>query len=163
MILTWSSIINSLKDGDISISPFNECDINPNSYNYHLGDIIKCYDDISNTFKEIVINEHGYALEPWKMYLWTTFEKLWSKKYAMSLIWRSSLWRLGLFLQVSANLWHTGSNHCWTLEIVACRKIKIYPRMRIGQISFWENFWEIHELESTYAQFSIPQESFINF
>jgi hypothetical protein len=44
-------------------------------------------------------------------------EELGSRKYAMSLIGRSSIGRLGLFLQVSANLGHTGSSHCWTLEL----------------------------------------------
>lgn len=54
----------------------------------------------------------------------------------MSLIGRSSTGRLGLFLQVSADLGHTGAEHKWTLELVAAKPIKIYPNMIIGQISF---------------------------
>lgn len=84
-------------------------------------------------------------------------ETLGSNKYAMSLIGRSSLGRLGLFLQVSANLGHTGSIHKWTLELVATKKIKIYTFMIIGQISFWTNKGDIKLYKNSYSDFNFPQ------
>ena len=68
---------------------------------------------------------------------------------------------MGLFLQVSANLGHVGSDHCWTLELVAAYPIRIYPKMRIGQISFWENKGDANEYNGYYGNFSTITESTI--
>ena len=76
----------------------------------------------------------------------------------MSLIGRSSMGRLGLFLQVSANLGHTTSCHQWTLELVAAKPIRLYPNMIIGQVTFWDNQGEIYDHPFTYANFSLPTE-----
>ncbi|NJS42096.1 hypothetical protein HC766_07695 [Candidatus Gracilibacteria bacterium] len=92
-----------------------------------------------------------------KMYLASTYEKLGSQKYAMRLIGRSSVGRLGLFLQVSADLGHTKSSHSWTLELVACNDIKVYKYMKIGQISFWRNIGEVEEYKSHFNKYNKPQ------
>ena len=81
----------------------------------------------------------------------------------MSLIGRSSIGRLGLFLQLSADLGHVGSKHKWTLELVAAKPIIIYPFMKIGQISFWENDGDFKEYSGEYGKYSIPTESQLNF
>lgn len=163
MILTGQKILEEYSKWDIIIEPFLHENINPNSYNYRLGDLIKAYNPDTLEFDSIIIPEEWLVLEPWVMYLWSTYETLWSKKYAMSLIWRSSLGRLGLFLQVSANLWHTWSIHSWTLELVACKPIRIYPRMKIWQISFWRNYWIKYKSHKPYySNFSSPTESKLN-
>ncbi len=77
----------------------------------------------------------------------------------MSLIGRSSMGRLGLFLQLSADLGHTTSCHRWTLEIVATRPIWIYPGMVIGQVSFWRNTGTLNPSPALYATFNDPCES----
>ena len=114
MILTGSEIKKYLRKGDIVISPFNEEQLNPNSYNYRLGDILT-YKEDNGEYKTITIPEEGFVLYPNRVYLGHTFEVLGSKKCAMSLFGRSSTGRLGLFLQVSADLGHTGAEHKWTL------------------------------------------------
>jgi dCTP deaminase len=81
----------------------------------------------------------------------------------MSLIGRSSIGRYGLFLQVSANLGHTTSEHKWTLELVATQKIRLYSEMIIGQVSFWRNFGEIEKYNGKYGFLSHPQESYLSF
>lgn len=30
-----------------------------------------------------------------------------------------------------------GCNHCWTLELRVVQPLKIYPMMKIGQVTFW--------------------------
>ena len=67
--------------------------------------------------------------------------------------------RYGLFLQVSANLGHTTSEHQWTLEIVAVQPIRVYSGMIIGQVSFWCNFGTIIKYDGQYGQLNNPQES----
>lgn len=164
MILTGSKIKEEISAGKIVIKPFSDDQVNPNSYNYRLGLSIKVFDAFDGkkaTFKELEIPEEGYILEPGKMYLATTEEVIGSSKYAMSLIGRSSMGRYGLFLQVSANLGHTTSEHKWTLEIVAAIPIKVYPGMIIGQVSFWKNDGSIKKYEGRYGHISHVQESFV--
>ena len=162
MILTGSEIKRNVTLGRIVIEPFNENQINPNSYNYRLGEKIgvpkvNAQNDVH--FEIENIPEEGFVLEPMKMYLANTYETLGSTTFAMSLIGRSSLGRLGLFLQVSANLGHTGSCHKWTLEMVSAKPFVVYPYMKIGQISFWENLGQTENYRDGYSSFNIPQPS----
>ena len=161
MILTGTAIENAQMEGDICISPFAPSQLNPNSYNYRLGKHLKVFKETKNgrpVFNDIELPDSGYVLQPHTMYLGHTKEIIGSKKYAMSLIGRSSMGRLGLFLQVSANLGHTTSCHQWTLELVAAKPIRLYPNMIIGQVTFWDNQGEIYDHPFTYANFSLPTE-----
>lgn len=163
MILTGSKIKEEIENGNITIEPFSPEQINPNSYNYRLGHVLKVFDKFDgdkSVFKEIKIPEEGYVLEPRKMYLSTTKEIIGSSTYAMSLIGRSSMGRYGLFLQCSANLGHTTSRHKWTLEIVSVMPIKLYPEMIIGQVSFWKSYGLIKKYSGKYGFLNHPQESF---
>lgn len=162
MILTGSEIKVSVTEGSITLQPFSHTQINPNSYNYRLGSRIKVFSEFKDgksRFVEQDIPEKGFILEPGQMYLTKTLEKIGSTTYAMSLIGRSSLGRLGLFLQVSANLGHVGSTHCWTLELVAAKPIRVYQGMIIGQVSFWTNYGEIESYEGLYGNLSEIVES----
>lgn len=163
MILTGSKIAEEVAAGKIVIDPFCEDQINPNSYNYRLGSILKIFDSFDgekSIFREIEIPEDGYILETGKIYLGHTKEIIGSSEYAMSLIGRSSMGRLGLFLQVSANLGHTTSEHRWTLELVAAKAIRLYPGMKIGQVSFWKNFGDVERYDGKYGFLNYPQESY---
>lgn len=162
MILTGTQIRESLNDGTITLSPFEVENVNPNSYNYRLGSNVKVFSGMKDglaTFVEQPIPEEGMTLIPGQMYLASTLEEIGSSVYAMSLIGKSSIGRLGLFLQVSANLGHTGSSHCWTLELVAAYPVRIYPGMVIGQVSFWENKGEIVSYSGYHGNFSEITES----
>ncbi len=164
MILTGQEIIREFNKGNIKIEPFMVEMVNPNSYNYHLGTTLKKFHsfiDGKQSFKEIKIPERGYILRPGTMYLGNTKEVIGSEKYAMSLIGRSSIGRLGLFVQVSADLGHTTCSHQWTLELVACKAIRVYPNMKIGQVSFWDNKGRITKYNGNHARHSNPQESLI--
>lgn len=161
MILTGAAIHEEVLVGNINLKPFDVRQINPNSYNYRISDtlkILKSADGNHPVFEEIEIPQIGIILEPHQLYLACTKEVIGSRKYAMSLIGRSSLGRLGLFLQVSANLGHTTAEHQWTLELVAAHKIMIYPRMVIGQVSFWENQGEVESYHGRYGRVSNIQE-----
>src|SRR3989338_562423 len=163
MILTGSKIKEEVKKGNITIGPFSLEQVNPNSYNYRLGSVLKVFDKFDgdkSVFREISIPEEGCVLEPRKMYLAITKEIIGSSKYAMTLIGRSSMGRYGLFLQCSANLGHTTSKHRWTLEIVAAMPIRLYPEMIIGQVSFWKNYGAVKKYSGQYGFLNHPQESF---
>lgn len=143
MILSGLKIKEEIKKGNISIEPFNENLLNPNSYNYRLGnELLEITESIINpktktNYKKIKLTKKGYLLKPNHLYLGSTIEKIGSNKYVTQLIGRSSTGRLGLFLQVTAPLGHVGCNHCWTLELKVVQPLQIYPGMRIGQVTFW--------------------------
>jgi dCTP deaminase len=137
--------------------------LNPNSYNYRLGSQLKIctgYSDNRPVFTDHIIPDEGIVLQKNKLYLANTFEEIGSTMYAMSLNGRSSLGRLGLFLQISANLGHTLSSHNWTLEIYPLNNIKVYAGMKIGQVSFWKNKGEIVGYNGTYNKYNEPREAF---
>ncbi len=143
MILTKLEIIKQVKKGNISISPFNEDMLNPNSVNYRLDRELLEFDEQldakkKSSPKKILLTDEGFTLQPGKLYLANTYEKIGSKKYVTQLIGRSSLGRLGLFLQVTAPLGHVGTYHNWTLELKVVQPLKVYPLMRIGQVTFWK-------------------------
>ena len=144
MILTGDQILKDYRNRKINIFPFDEKMINPNSYNYRLGEVLyRVKDDVidpklKSSVEKIVLTDAGYCLQPGCLYLGSTFEKIGSKEYAIQLIGRSSIGRLGLILQVSAPLGHIGTYHNWTLELKAVQPLIVYPNMKIGQVSFWK-------------------------
>ena len=159
--------MNEIEKGAITIAPFAPELVNPNSYNYRLGEKLLVMDaDELDTYqqpatREITIPEEGYVLQPGVVYLGHTYESIGSSSYVPSLIGRSSLGRLGLFLQITADLGHIGTCHRWTLELKVVQPLRVYPKMRIGQVSFWRaegiellNGGAYKEQAGSYAQYS---------
>lgn len=139
MILTGSEIMRALLEGDLSIDPFSPKELNPNSYNYRLGTELLCVSggvDLRST-RSLHVPRDGYLLEPGNLYLGVTRERIGSRAYAMTLLGRSSTGRLGIFLNATADLGHTGSDSHWTLEMSVVQPVRVYPHMRIGQVAFW--------------------------
>ncbi|MEV4383270.1 hypothetical protein [Streptosporangium sp. NPDC049644] len=143
MILTGPEIIHQHEAGRIALEPFCIEQVNPNSYNYRLGPVLRTHrgpviDALGeHPVREITIPDEGVVLRPGQVYLGTTVERIGSDHYVPSLIGRSSLGRLGVYLQVSADLGNLGAVHRWTLEIVVCQAVRVYAGMIVGQVSFW--------------------------
>ncbi|MFE3455986.1 hypothetical protein ACFXKD_00460 [Nocardiopsis aegyptia] len=144
MILTGLEIARERAANRLHIEPYIPENINPNSYNYRLGPVLRTHSsDVidslgSQPLKEFVIPAEGVVLLPNRIYLGTTLEEIGSDHYVTTLIGRSSIGRLGLFVQYAADLGNLGAAHCWTLEIKVVQPLRIYPGMKIGQVSFWK-------------------------
>ncbi|WP_434099617.1 dCTP deaminase [Streptomyces sviceus] len=142
MILTGKAIAEAVADGDIVIDPFDTERINPNSYNYRLGEEIYQVhaDSDGDGFRQELLEpkENRVLLRKRQLYLGHTLEQIGSGRYVTSLIGRSSIGRLGLFVQLSADLGHQGAVHRWTLELLPALDIYVYPGQIIGQVSFWD-------------------------
>ena len=163
MILTGKEIYKLVQQNKIHIKPFLKENINPNSYNYRLGDkLLEIIDEELDakkpcSYKKIKLTEEGYTLLPGKLYLGSTVEEIGSDEYVTQLIGRSSIGRLGLFLQITAPLGQLGAKHCWTLELHTVQPLKVYPNMKIGQVSFWGIKGERSIVyKGAYGQFSKP-------
>lgn len=140
MILTGSAIKQAVESGDITIDPFTPEAINPNSYNYRLGSDIYLVETSAagkHRRRKMEPVDDRILLKKGRLYLGHTLERIGSHKYVTSLIGRSSIGRLGIFVQISANLGHMGAIHRWTLEIVTALDVYVYPGQTFGQVSFW--------------------------
>lgn len=171
MILTGSEIRNQWLDGNIVINPFNPMQVSANSYDFRLGDTIAYYNDLvldpkkNNSLTTIKIDETGYLLEPSKIYLGHTMEIMGSNLFVPIIKGKSSLARLGLFIHITADLIDIGSINQWTLQLFAIKKIKIYPNMLIGQVTFWVTKGEIKLYNGKYqgSMGPVGSKSFFDF
>jgi dCTP deaminase len=152
MILSGVEIKNKLEK-DIVIKPFNESQLNPNSYNLKLHNELLVYKESvldmkkENKVESIIIPSEGMVLEPNKLYLGRTVEYTKTDKYVPMLEGRSSVGRLGLFIHVTAGFGDVGFSGYWTLEIHCIEPIRIYPGIEICQIYY-------HSIEGEYQQYN---------
>ncbi|WP_280337287.1 dCTP deaminase domain-containing protein [Nocardia wallacei] len=142
-ILTGDEIRRQRQLGAIRIEPFDESRLNPNSYNFTLGDTLRVYSapeldarcDNPNT--EIALRPDGVVLEPGRLYLAVTAEVLGGTAFAPTFAARSSIARLGLSIHLSSGLGDIGYVGRWTLQLLATAPVRVYPGMEIGQMMWW--------------------------
>lgn len=148
MILSGREIKNRL-GRDITIEPYDEKQLNPNSYNLKLHNELLVYEghelDMkkANSTRKLIIPEEGLLLEPDKLYLGRTWEYTETHKCVPMLEGRSSVGRLGLFIHVTAGFGDVGFCGYWTLEIFCIQPIRIYAGVEICQIYY-------HTIEGDY-------------
>ncbi len=144
MILTGTKIRQEVKRGRITITPFDESQLNPNSYNFRLGNTVMTYRnsllDVKKanmtTIKQIPSD--GLLLQPDIIYLINTHEVMGSAHYVPIIRGRSSIGRLGIFINITADLIDIGSINQWTLQIHVVQPVRVYAGMLIGQVTFWK-------------------------
>jgi dCTP deaminase len=165
MILTGPEITTAAADGRVVISPFKPEQVNPNSYNVSLGDRLLTYTDEiidpyrPNPTREIRVGPEGFVLQPDQLYLGNTEEQVGSDVYVPLLFGRSSVGRLGLFVEITAPIGDIGFHGQWTLMLSPVRPLRVYPGMKIGQIMFFVSKGEIDLYEGKYQSSAGPQES----
>lgn len=151
MILSGKEIKKKLGK-EIVIEPYNEKQLNPNSYNLRLHNELLVYDEAildmkkENKVKKLIIPEEGLVLETGKLYLGRTIEFTGTDNYVPMLEGRSSIGRLGLFIHVTAGFGDVGFQGFWTLEIFCVQPIKIYAGVEICQIYY-------HSIEGDYDEY----------
>jgi dCTP deaminase len=156
MILTSETIHEEVLRERIIIEPYNRKYLNPNSYNFHLGDKLFIYTNdvidpkIEQPIEQIEIPDSGFILSPGQLYLGHTQEVMGSDYYVPFIFGRSSIGRLGLFVQITAPLGDIGFVGRWTLQLTPTLPIRVYKKLRIGQIFFIKPFGEIRLYEGKY-------------
>ena len=149
MILTGSEIIKQIKGGVIKIQPFQSGHVTTNSYDLRLGNTFLRYttniiDPAMPVPHEIFhVGNEGLLLQPGQFVLGHSMEILGSDEYVPIIHAKSSTARLGLFVHVTADLIDIGSHGQVTFQLLPTLPIKLYPGMRIGQVSFWKPKGEI--------------------
>lgn len=141
MILTSQEIRLRL-GGDIVIEPYNDQQLNPNSYNLklynelvtYLNPVLDCKK--KNEYQTDTISPAGAILYPGQLYLGRTVEYTETRNLVPLLEGRSSLARLGMSVHLSAGFGDIGFCGCWTLEITVVKPLIIYPFMEVAQIFY---------------------------
>jgi dCTP deaminase len=165
MMLTGSQIREMVKCGEIIIDPYDETLIEPNSYGFRLGEKLMQYkkqpiDPARKLeYQEYIIGEEGFVFKPGRFYLGHTLERIGGVPFACELFANLSTAMCGVFLQTSAPLGHTGAVIRWTLEITVAQKVRLYPRMRIGKICFWNTLGEFQNYSGRYVNSETVVES----
>jgi dCTP deaminase len=163
MILSGKEIKKRL-DSDIIITPFNEAQLNPNSYNLRLHNQLLVYKDSVLDMKkahettEIIIPAEGLLLQPHTLYLGRSVEHTQTRGGLVPMIeGRSSMGRLGLFVHITAGFGDVGFCGYWTLEIFCVLPIRIYPHVEICQIFYHLIEGDYHSYEEKKGKYQNNQ------
>lgn len=155
-MLTKLAIMEEMRKGNIIIQPFNQKQLNPNSYNVTLNERLERYTcNVLDAYKEnpteeIIIPKEGYVLEPNVLYLARTNEYTETYNLVPGIDGRSSIGRLGIEIHRTAGFGDVGFRGTWTLEITAIMKVRVYPNMQIGQLYYEEITGEPTNYEGRY-------------
>ncbi len=153
MVLSDRSIREAIANGDIIIDPLGDDCIQPSSVDLHLDNLFRVFlnhtmdvidvkadqEDLTELVK--VPEDQYFVLHPGEFVLGSTSERV---KLPADLVARiegkSSLGRLGLLIHSTAGFVDAGWDGHLTLELanVANLPIRLYPGMKIGQVSFFE-------------------------
>jgi dCTP deaminase len=151
MILSGHEIRNQLGQ-NIVIDPYDERNLNPNSYNLTLHDELMTYEEVvldmrkANRVRRINIPPEGLVLSPHQLYLARTIERTETYDLVPMIEGRSSIGRLGLFVHVTAGFGDVGFKGFWTLEMFAVQPVRIYAGVPICQIFY-------HQITGEYTNY----------
>jgi dCTP deaminase len=162
MILSGEAIMDGVNKGRIFISDFSADRVNPNSYDLRLGRTLLVYQDEildarkANKTTTIDIPDGGMLLEARKFYLGHSVEVVGSDNYVPIIHCKSGIARLGLFVHVTADLIDIGSKGNITFQLHPTVGVKVYPGMRIAQVTFWKVQGQIKLYSGKYQGSSGP-------
>lgn len=143
MILSDIKILESIKNGEIVIEPFDPSCLGTNSYDVHLGKYLAVYKDHildarkHNKIQHLEIPEEGFVLHPNTLYLGVTEEYTETHAAVPFLEGKSSVGRLGIDIHATAGKGDVGFCNTWTLEISCTHPVRIYAGMPIGQLIYF--------------------------
>jgi dCTP deaminase len=150
MVLSDRSIREALDAGHIVIDPLDDDCIQPSSVDLHVDQYFRLFRNHTSRVIDVRENqedltelvdtgEEPLILHPGEFVLGSTMEKVTLPDDLVArLEGKSSLGRLGLLIHSTAGFVDAGWDGHLTLELsnVANLPITVYPRMKIGQISF---------------------------
>ena len=162
MILTGPQIESAIEQGDIVIRPFRKRQLAPNSYDFRLGNRCCVYTSKTldaakeNKTRTFTIPKGGVVLQSNRVYLVNTEETMGSTRYVPIIRGRSSVGRLGIFIDITADLIDLGSINHWTPQLHAVPPVRVYPGMLIGQVTFWRTVGRRVQYDGKYRHHQSP-------
>ena len=162
MILTGPQIHEGVENGNIVIRPFRKRQVTPNAYDFRLGNRCCVYTAktldaaVANKTRTFTIPAEGMILQPTRIYLVNTEETMGSTRFVPIIRGRSSVGRLGIFIDITADLIDLGSINQWTLQLHVVQPVRIYPGMLIGQVTFWRTCGRRRQYNGKYSKLQSP-------
>lgn len=151
MILSDRNILKRLKKKDLIIEPLTRSSVQPSTYDLHLSNELRVFDnwelgvvDVKkrdDPSRLVKIGPKGFIIHPGEFLLGATIEKITlPNDLAAKLEGRSSLGRLGLVIHATAGYVDPGFSGWLTFELSNLSRlpIRIYPKMKIAQICFFQ-------------------------
>lgn len=141
-ILTGHEIKMQQAAGGLKISPFDEAQLGPNSYNVRLGDQLLVYTDPvldmarANRTRELIIPPEGLVLKPGRLYLGSTMEWIECRDFIPFIEGRSSTARLGIMAHLAAGVGDIGFIGALTFEFTCVYPVRVYAGAEIAQLVF---------------------------
>lgn len=165
MILSGLSIKEEFNNKRININPFDPDHVTTNSYDLTLGNEFLRYTGRvldprqENPHEIFEAGEDGLLLNQGEFVLGHSAEEIGSDHFVPIIHAKSSTARLGLFVHVTADLIDIGSHGNVTFQLYSTLPVRIYPGMRIGQVSFWKPKGEIELYNGKYQGSKGPRAS----
>jgi len=159
-ILGRAAIRSAIAAGEIEVDPFDEQALQPVSVDLRLGHRVLIYESwyTGNTLKDVRREQptststfDRLTLEPGRLYLMHTLERVWTSKYAPRIEGKSSIGRLGIWVHVSAGFGDPGFDGQWTLEVACIEPVTIETGMKICQMSFHEIVGNVEQYDGNYG------------
>lgn len=151
MTLSDTDILTALKDGDITVKPFDKKHLQPASIDLHLDRHFLVFDSTQHAvidpkqptdplMREIIItDDKPFVLHPGEFALGMIYEETGvSAQYIGRLEGKSSIGRLGVLIHVTAGFLDPGNSLKMTLELhnTANMPVLLYYKMPIAQMAF---------------------------
>lgn len=148
MILSDTEILAARARGEIVIDPWRDSALGGNSYDVHLGAVLRVHlpdPDLGyelldaakeNPVADVRIPVEGIVLHPGTLYLASTEEYTETHKHVPYLDGKSSIGRLGIAIHATAGRGDVGFCNHWTMEIFVVQPVKVYAGMPIGQLTY---------------------------
>jgi len=165
-ILSGLEIRRQIELGNIEIDPYVPEHVNQHSVDLTLGNevlqyilrgTVRCFGEhkvydhgsyldskIENDYVRTFLSD-GLILEPNQLYLMHTVERVTSKCFVPKIDGKSSIGRLGVIVHFTAGRGDTGFDGQYTLEVMCVYPTRLYPGMRVAQITFETIFGEIED------------------
>jgi dCTP deaminase len=165
-ILTGPEIARRIANGLIRIDPFDESLLNPASIDLRLGPTVFTYDaengkpergsylDARKTNRGSTVrldDDASVDLEPGRLYLMHTLERVWAKRDVPIVDGKSSLGRLGVSVHQTAGYGDPGFDGQYTLEVTVVHPTRLYVGMRVAQMRFHETVGEVVQYSGRYV------------
>lgn len=143
MILSDKRILEERRKGNIVIEPFELESLGPNSYDVRLSKHLAVYYgtiELDAAVKHCVarweMGPGGELLRPGVLYLASTLEYTETRGFVPYLDGKSSVGRLGIQVHLTAGRGDSGFCNHWTMEISVVQPVRIYPGMKIAQLTY---------------------------
>ena len=156
-MLSTNEIKKQIEEGNIEIENLQpDAFRKPNSCSINMGNVLYVFDyevidtKEKNTYmneiiseniqnlRKVIIPESGFLLEPHKIYLTKSIEKISTKNYIPSFHGRTSFSLLGLSTELNNGTKECNYDGHLILSLIATKPTIIYPDMEIGNLTFFE-------------------------